>query len=334
MSKIVSRASLGLIRRLPGLLLALLLLAPTTLLAHEARPLYLQIDELDSAQAGGYSYRLKFNLPPSITADNRPFLTLPDSCKSQSLGLLVQLDCTGSLDGKTIGIDYPKYNPSVSALARIRYSSGESHQALLSPQDTQWQLPPRESASAIVGEYTALGIEHILIGWDHLLFLLCLVMISGSFKRTLITVSGFTLSHSLTLVLTTLGLVRLPIAPVEAVIALSILFLAAEIARGQRTSLAWRYPVAVSTLFGLVHGFGFASVLQEIGLPQTELATALLFFNLGVEIGQVIFVLAVTTVFYLLGNWAAPSLARLQQALLYGAGSLAAFWTLQRIAGF
>ncbi|NVK41466.1 MAG: HupE/UreJ family protein [Oceanospirillaceae bacterium] len=316
------------------LLFILVLLAPGSLFAHDARPLYLQIDELDSQPSGHYRYNLKLNAPPSIEADNRPFVTLPDSCQRQALGLMVQLSCSTPLAGQTIAIDYPQYNPSITTLVRITFNSGESHQKLLSPEETQWQLPTRESATEVVSEYTILGIEHILAGWDHLLFLLCLLMISGTFKRTLITVSGFTVAHSLTLVLTTLGMVRLPIAPVEAVIALSILFLAAEIARGRRDSVAWRFPVAVSTLFGLVHGFGFAAVLQEIGLPQTELATALLFFNLGVEIGQVAFVATTLALLNLLGRWSALPQAFTRQLLMYGTGSLAAFWTLQRVAGF
>ncbi|WP_020681314.1 HupE/UreJ family protein [Marinobacterium rhizophilum] len=316
------------------LLLALVLLAPTALFAHEARPLYLQIDELDSQQQGLYRYSLKLNVPPSIEADNRPYVMLPDSCQQQNLGPIAKVECSASLAGQTLSIDYPNFNPSITALVRVAFSSGETHQKLLSPGETQWQLPAPQSTSQVVGEYLELGIEHILAGWDHLLFLLCLLMISGTIKRTLVTVSGFTVAHSLTLVLTTLGLVRLPVAPVEAVIALSILFLAAEIARARRTSLAWRYPILVSSVFGLIHGFGFAAVLQEIGLPQTELATALLFFNVGVEIGQVAFVLTVMTTFWLLGKWSAFPLARLQQVIIYGAGSLAAFWTLERIAGF
>jgi len=315
-------------------LLALLLLLPGTLLAHDARPLYLQINELDKTQSAAYRYTLKLQVPPSVEADNRPYLTLPNGCEHERLGLVVQLNCRAPLAGQTLEINYPQFNPSITTLVRASFSSGASYQQLLSPSESRWQVPTERSTAAVAREYSILGIEHILIGWDHLLFLLCLLLITGTLKRTLITISGFTLAHSLTLVLTTLGVIRLPIAPVEALIALSILFLAAEIIRDRRDTLAWRYPVAVSSMFGLIHGFGFAAVLQDIGLPQTELGSALLFFNIGVEIGQVLFVGAVMTLFALLRRWQRFPLLRAQQLMIYGVGSLAAFWTLHRVAGF
>ncbi len=315
-------------------LLALLLLLPGTLLAHEARPLYLQINELDRGQSESYHYIVKIQIPPSVTADNRPYLSAPSSCRHQSLGMIVQLNCDTALPGQLLQINYPKFNPSITTLIRASFNSGLRYQTLLSPSENQWLVPTEQTTSAIISEYSLLGIEHILIGWDHLLFLVCLVMIAGSLKRILITITGFTLSHSVTLVLTTLGLIRLPIPLVEAAIALSILFLSAEIIRNRTDTLAWRNPVTVSILFGLVHGFGFAAVLQEIGLPQNELATALLFFNIGVEVGQVLFVGAVMGLFMLLRRWQSFPLIPAQKLLIYGIGSLAAFWTIQRVAGF
>lgn len=315
-------------------LLTLLVLIPSTLLAHDARPLYLQINELDRGQGAVYRYTLKLQVPPSIKADNRPQLTFPVSCERERQGLIVQLNCRAPLVGQSLEINYPQYNPSITTLVRATFQSGVRYQQLLSPSENRWQVPMERNTSAIISEYSLLGIEHILIGWDHLLFLFCLLLIAGTLRRTLITVSGFTLAHSLTLVLTTLGIIRVPIAPVEALIAFSILCLAAEIIRNRQDTLAWRYPMAVSILFGLIHGFGFAAVLQDIGLPQNELGTALLFFNIGVEVGQVLFIGAVMGLFALLGRWPAFPLLRIQQAMIYTIGSLAAFWSLQRIAGF
>ncbi|WP_424286598.1 HupE/UreJ family protein [Eudoraea sp.] len=146
---------------------------------------------------------------------------------------------------------------------------------------------------AVARQYSILGIKHILEGWDHLLFLICLMLVAGIGKKLWITITGFTIAHSITLALSALDVVRLPIPPVEAVIALSVVYLAVEIALQKKDSLTYRYPIAVSSSFGLLHGFGFAAVLSDIGLPQIEVVTSLLFFNVGVELGQIIFVLGI-----------------------------------------
>ncbi|KAA1174112.1 HupE/UreJ family protein [Marinobacter salinexigens] len=315
-------------------LLAILLLIPGLSQAHDARPLYLQINALATASSGAYQYTVKMQVPPSVEANNRPYLTLPDNCTHESMGMVVRVECGQALSGQTLRIDWPKYNPSITTLISAELGSKERYQQLLRPGESSWQVPAERDSLSVVTDYSILGVEHILIGWDHLLFLLCLIWIAGTFKRLLITISGFTVAHSLTLVLTTLGYIRLPIAPVEAVIALSILFLATEIIRNRRDTLAWRFPVAVSTLFGLIHGFGFASVLQDIGLPQGDLGIALLFFNVGVEIGQVLFVGAVVAIFTVLKRVEKFPLAQAQTMMVYGAGSLAAFWTLERVSGF
>ncbi len=140
-------------------------------------------------------------------------------------------------------------------------------------------------------EYLVLGIEHILKGYDHLLFVACPVFIASSWRRILVTITSFTVAHSVTLALVALNLVRVPVPPVEAVIALPIVFLAVEIARKKRDTLNWRYPVAASGSFGLLHGFGLASVLKEIGLsPDRNPRSPSVFLNVGVEIVQILFV--------------------------------------------
>jgi len=314
--------------------LAWFLALPAVVLAHESRPLYLQITELSAQPGSGHQYMFRMHVPPSVESGNRPAPILPESCRGQHQGPLTHVECRQSLAGQTIGIAFPRFNPAITTLIRISFANGESHQKLLPPSESRWKIPDRQTASAVAGEFARLGVAHILQGWDHLLFLLCLLMLAGTLKRSLITVSGFTLAHSLTLALTTLGIVHLPSPPVEAAIALSILFLAAEISRERRNTLAWRWPVLVSILFGLIHGSGFAAALREAGLPQSETGTALLFFNVGVEIGQVLFVGATMGLFQLLRRWPAFPLAQAQRAMIYGVGSLAAFWTLQRIAGF
>ena len=213
---------------------------------------------------------------------------------------------------------------------------------MLSPDVTVWQIPEKEQTWKVIKEYTGLGIEHILKGYDHLLFIVCLVLLAGTFKRILITITGFTIAHSITLALAALGVINVSVAPVEASIALSIVFVAMELARNRRDTLTWRYPIAVSSTFGLLHGFGFAAVLNDIGLPQTEIPAALLFFNIGVELGQLLFVVASIALF-MAGKALIAALRdmtfkevldRVQRPAGYVVGTLAMFWTLDRVAGF
>ncbi|MGB8330076.1 MAG: HupE/UreJ family protein [Polyangiales bacterium] len=231
----------------------------------------------------------------------------------------------------------------MSALVRVSRLSGEKHSLVASPAQSEVILPEVESFGSVAHDYLALGVRHILEGYDHLLFVICLLLIAGTARRILVTITGFTIAHSITLALSALGMVHVPVAPVEAAIALSIVFLTLEIVRGDTNSLTYRYPIAVASSFGLLHGFGFAAVLGETGLPQTEIPAALLFFNLGVELGQIIFVLIVT-LGYQIARMAArafadrdlsmASLRRLEKPAAYIVGSLASFWMIQRIAAF
>ena len=183
--------------------------------------------------------------------------------------------------------------------------------------------------------YVVLGVEHILIGLDHLLFVACLVYISGTFRKLLLTITGFTIAHSITLVMAATGVVEIPIVPVEAVIALSIVFLAWEITKNNQHSLSLRYPVLVSSSFGLLHGFGFASVLADIGLPANEKLLALLSFNVGVELGQIIFVAALFAVFWLASRlYTSLNTEQLRLPTGYLCGSVSMIWLLERVAAF
>ena len=192
--------------------------------------------------------------------------------------------------------------------------------------------------------YTYLGLQHIFEGIDHLLFVACLLLVAGIGRKLLITITGFTVAHSVTLALATFDIIRLPIPPVEAVIALSIVFLAVEIANQDKEGLTYRYPVTVSVSFGLLHGFGFAAVLNEIGLPGSDVPLALLFFNVGVELGQLLFICVLLVGFYLvkgscrlfLGSSEnlVSLLTRSERLAAYMIGAVASFWLLQRVSGF
>jgi hydrogenase/urease accessory protein HupE len=216
----------------------------------------------------------------------------------------------------------------------------------LTPEQTSFEVKAAPGALEVVRTYFVLGVEHILLGIDHLLFVLGLLFLVGNWKRLVATVTAFTVAHSITLAAATLGLVHVAQAPVEATIALSIMFVAAEIIHGAHGEprLATRAPWLVAFVFGLLHGFGFAGALSEIGLPQQDVPLALLFFNVGVEVGQLLFIVAVIGVFSLLtrlvrsrgsqdhGPWHSETLIRTPVA--YAIGSMAAFWTVQRVVGF
>jgi hydrogenase/urease accessory protein HupE len=177
-----------------------------------------------------------------------------------------------------VGIEFPIISPSLWTLYKIRLGNDEEHLRILKPSETAWTMLAAENPFAVATQYTALGVEYIWIGIDHLLFVPCLVFIAGTPRRLVITITGFTVAHSITLALSTFDLAGIPTPPVEAAIALSVVFMAWEIAKGNKNLPTFRYPIAVSASFGLLHGFGFAAVLRDIGLPQTELPVALLFF--------------------------------------------------------
>lgn len=190
-----------------------------------------------------------------------------------------------------------------------------------------------ESNSALT--YIRIGIEHILIGFDHLLFIACLIFICNSRKKLFLTVTGFTISHSITLILSSLNILTIPLPPVEAVIALSILFLALEIVKNNRDSLSFKYPVLVSSVFGLLHGFGFASVLSDIGLPSKQKVLALLYFNIGVEIGQILFVIGLFAIFKILVKYLRNLKKESFSTLVgYFSGTTSLIWLITRLQSF
>lgn len=202
------------------------------------------------------------------------------------------------------------------------FTSGQSSAQLFGSADD------RRGMGEIARAYTVLGVEHILTGFDHLLFVLALLFLVGFNRRLLFTITAFTLAHSLTLASSALGLLTLRSPPVEATIALSIVLVAGEALHRQDT-LSRRWPALVAFLFGLVHGLGFAGALKDIGLPQNHLSVALLTFNVGVELGQLFVVLLAFLVHRSLARWPAFVFAR--TPALYAIGAVAAYWSIDRI---
>jgi hydrogenase/urease accessory protein HupE len=247
---------------------------------------------------------------------------------------------SGGLAGAKIEIE-GLTKVSTEVLVRIERLDGSTEVARLTPASPSFVVTRAPQFWAVAQTYVVFGTQHIWQGTDHLLFVACLILIAGTWRRILVTITGFTLAHSVTLTLAALELVRVPVPPVEAVIALSIVFLAREIALDRRDTLTWKYPIAISASFGLLHGFGFASALADIGLPQTEIPAALLSFNIGVEIGQIVFVAAIIGLFRAISlvlqkltivsdDW----LQIVEKPIAYGVGGITMMWTIERVGSF
>lgn len=219
----------------------------------------------------------------------------------------------------------------VDVLVRVAFADGRVVSRLLRPDAPSFTFTA-ETAGPAAGGYFVLGVEHILLGIDHLLFVFALVLIVRGAGLLVKTITAFTLAHSITLALATLGVVHMPSAPVEAVIALSIVFVAAEIVRSHRgvRGLTERAPWLVAGLFGLLHGFGFAGALSEVGLPENDIPLALFFFNVGVEAGQLAFVGVALGVIALLRRVTIPLPRWTPLVPPYAIGALAMFWVIER----
>jgi hydrogenase/urease accessory protein HupE len=309
--------------------------------AHRLQPAYLEISEQN---AGKFSILWK---RPFV--GNRPmniYPQLPAACSNLSEPVVQLLaggaverwlvDCGSSgMINETIVIDDLPATQT-DTLLRIQLIDGSMHTTVLRPDSPSFLVPEKASKSKVAGSYLVLGIEHILGGFDHLLFVLGLLLIVRSTMLLIKTITSFTLAHSVTLAMAALGFVHVPQAPVEAVIALSIIFLATELVKQHRgeTGLTTRAPWLVALCFGLLHGFGFAGALTEVGLPQSDIPLALLFFNVGVEVGQLMFVSGVVVVTWMIKKLKFRWPVWIEQAPAYAIGSLAAFWFIQRTVSF
>jgi len=323
------------------ILVFLLLAAVGTAAADEVRPGFLELKAVD---AGVYTVKWKVPMKGDMVLSLKPML--PYVCsertppsRSSTGGAMITIwsvTCPSGIAGERISI-HGLENTRTDVLVRTVQQDGATQMARLTPGETSFEVTAETSDFEVVNIYTALGIEHILLGIDHLLFVFALLLIVNGWRRLLGTITAFTLAHSITLAAATLGYVHLPQPPVEAIIALSILFLATEIVHGQRgrPGMAERFPWLVAFIFGLLHGFGFAGALTEIGLPGQSIPLALLFFNVGVEIGQLIFVAVVVGAGWVLRQVVEKnSLIWGKVAASYVIGTIAAFWTIERIVAF
>jgi hydrogenase/urease accessory protein HupE len=311
---------------------------------HALQPGYLELRLIDKdLYAVVWKTPASGGLPMAISAQ------LPERCDPRTPGQPIwngaayvarwAANCPGGLEGGLIHIDGLDQT-STDVLVRFDFADGVNQAHRLTASDPSFTVPSQPSRLEVARTYFLLGVEHILSGIDHLVFVLALLLLVKGVRRVIVTVTAFTLAHSLTLAGATLGFVHLPGPPIEATIALSIVFVASEImhSRRGRPGLTEQYPWVVAFTFGLLHGFGFAGALAEVGLPEKSIPIALLFFNLGVEVGQLLFIASVFVIIVLARQitrrinvprptwaWAVPP---------YAIGSVAVFWVIQRIAAF
>ena len=333
-------------------LLAFLAIAagdPQRARAHEARPGYLELNAV-----GSNVWDVLWKVPAKGRKRIGIDVRLPLGCDGtepavRRLGAAYierwRATCSDGLVGQSISIG-GLAAARTDVLVRIKHADGTTQTARLTGGRSSFEVASSPSQLEVATTYVLLGVEHILGGVDHLLFVLALLFLVGNARKLVATITAFTAAHSLTLVAATLGWLRVPSAPVEAVIALSIVFVAAEVLRGSHSAgLAQRKPWLVALAFGLLHGLGFAGALSDVGLPSHAIPVALAFFNIGVEAGQLIFIAAALCAFVVAratfrippkaqssGPWAAVEAFAYPAA--YAIGILGAFWLIERTASF
>ena len=309
-----------------SLITSLLILLGAWSVAARAHDLTIAEMEVRQLAPGEFTWQwtVSGNLPPG--EDLKP--VWPEGCNAEEYLLhCAAAGLRGTLTMEGIGKHYS------AAIVKVFWLDGEMRAYTMTSAQPAVHLSgsgdDARGWSEVAATYTILGIEHILTGYDHLLFVLALLFLVGFNRRLLWTITAFTVAHSVTLALSALGWLTLRAAPVEATIALSIVLVAGE-AMHKEATLSRRFPAVVAFLFGLVHGLGFAGALKEIGLPQNHLSVALLTFNVGVELGQVLVIAVAYAVYRTLAGWPRLVLARLPA--LYAIGSVAAYWSIGRVA--
>lgn len=321
-------------RLLPALLLALLL-GPRGAQAHPLAPAVLALREQAQTPA---RYDVSFRRSP--LAASRLELAWPHGCRPESSRTTSRADqvedtfvlaCARPLSGQTLRV-FGLVDLGIGVVVHLEHAEGGSVRALLSPEKASFTVPPRTTRWPVLCDYVGLGIEHLVTGFDHVLFIVGLVLLVPGLRARVVALTAFTVGHSITLASAALGLLRLPQAPVELGIALSLIVLALEVLALASTGSARRPRMlhAMAAGFGLLHGLGFASALADAGLPAHAVPLALLGFNLGVELGQLAIVLGLWPLLHAATRLQPARLRALVRGAGYAIGSLAAMWCIER----
>jgi hydrogenase/urease accessory protein HupE len=322
------------------LLLLVLMVLPFSAFAHEMRPAYLAMEETADGvfdvlwkvpALGDQRMGLYARLPDNCVPKSDPVASIADAAYTEHWTAI----CDAGLKGQTIVIDGLTATLT-DVLVRIAWRDGSVEVARLTPEAPGFVTKGAQTVWEVASTYFRLGVDHILSGHDHLLFVFALILLIHDRWMLFKTITAFTVAHSITLAGATLGLFSLPQKPVEAAIALSIVFLAVELVKSQpgELRLSERLPWLVAFAFGLLHGFGFAGALMETGLPQSDVPLALLTFNLGVEAGQLMFVALVLLVFRAFRAIVSGPLPALRLLAAYGIGTASMLWLISRVASF
>ena len=327
---------------IPLLLLLTTVLSSTSSIAHELRPGLLSLTEIvspiEKSDTLYFQVLLKTPFIDNVLLPLEP--VLPDSCASLSTPTIFEdnvaqtkswtVRCLGSLTDREItivGLD----TTMTDFLVRISYQNGGSENARLTASNQTFKISGKAGVLSVAKSYGAMGVEHILSGIDHLLFVFALLLLSRNKRELIKTITAFTIAHSITLTLSALGIMRLASAPVEATILLSIIFLANELSQKNSkkhytSGLTDRFPWLVAFIFGLLHGLGFASALSNIGLPEQAITVALFFFNIGVEIGKLLFIATALLALSLIKERLPIAPKQVKYYLAYAIGGISTFW--------
>jgi hydrogenase/urease accessory protein HupE len=328
--------------RLIAIFISCLFLVVGTAAADTFRPAYLQLTERSNET---YDVRWKTTaideqtvipVTPVYPVGSRIIVPLATNYADGTAVMTGSVKVPGGLEGKQLRFEGLEGTQN-QVLVRLIRADGGDELYKVTPDEPKLAIASETDAIGVSLRYTQLGIEHILVGFDHLLFIAALTLLVADVRKLVWTLTSFTLAHSITLALVTLDIISVPVPPVEAFIALSIVFVAVEVIRKWRgeMTLATRKPWLVAFAFGLLHGLGFASALAQVGLPPNNIPLSLLFFNVGVEIGQLFFVTALLALVAVVFRLSSPTfLTRVTLVGAYGIGGVASYWLIDRVSAF